>query len=353
MRVIVPGMNFLSKARVNMEKMTSYSRILPIQGQNNTTAESINEILPSEILTHILNHLPIVDFSKASLTCKLWSFIWKESKIVKEIRSVAKRLQENKIIFQPYLYIKNSKNLETQRDQLIKKERVYNVNKICSRMIWFNLTAAAYVLIFSDDEKISYMQNKIIEFNNFNYISSKNFLYFKFNLNNIKLTSLEPEIGLLTNFTELSICFNPGLKTLPPEIGKLRNLERFICHNNKLKLLPAEIGHLTQLINLDVSSNRLSFLPCEIGALKNLKRFDCSRNKLESIPSEISDLKQLQIIAKDNPLNGLNHAKLMKEERVEQQERGLKIRETAQEQLKKSETIPKNKKDKNKKCTIQ
>jgi GTPase SAR1 family protein len=78
------------------------------------------------------------------------------------------------------------------------------------------------------------------------------------------------------------------LKTLPAEIGKLKNLTALDLSNNQLTSLPAEIGELKNLTELYLSGNQLKTLPAEIVELKNLIRFDLYGNPLESPPLEIA-----------------------------------------------------------------
>ena len=52
-----------------------------------------------------------------------------------------------------------------------------------------------------------------------------------------------------------------GLTTLPPEIGKLTNLNSLVLSGNQLTALPAEIGNLTSLTGLYVGGNSLP--PCQ------------------------------------------------------------------------------------------
>ena len=48
-----------------------------------------------------------------------------------------------------------------------------------------------------------------------------------------------------------------GLTTLPPEIGYLTELTDLKLENNRLTELPPEIGDLTRLGRLDLNRNRL------------------------------------------------------------------------------------------------
>ncbi len=48
------------------------------------------------------------------------------------------------------------------------------------------------------------------------------------------------------------------LKTLPKEIGKLKNLKELNLWQNQLKALPKEIGYLKMLKRLNLRNNKLS-----------------------------------------------------------------------------------------------
>jgi small GTP-binding protein len=87
--------------------------------------------------------------------------------------------------------------------------------------------------------------------------------------------------------TELNLSGNQ-LKTLPAEIGELKNLTTLDLSGNQLERLPAEIGELKNLTTLDLSGNQLERLPAEIGELKNLTTLDLSENPLESPPLDIA-----------------------------------------------------------------
>jgi small GTP-binding protein len=107
-----------------------------------------------------------------------------------------------------------------------------------------------------------------------------------------QLTSLPAEIVDLKNLTELYLSWNQ-LTSLPAEIGELKNLTSLDLFNNQLTALPAEIGELKNLTKLDLSFNKLTKVPVEIGELKNLTKLYLSDNQLTSLPAEIVELKNL------------------------------------------------------------
>ncbi len=124
----------------------------------------------------------------------------------------------------------------------------------------------------------------------------------KLELQNNQLSSLPPELGQLTNLTDLYL-YNNQLSSLPPELGQLTNLEWLNLQNNQLSSLPVEISQLTNLEWLALPNNQLSSLPPELGQLTNLRKLYLNNNQLSSLPSELGNLKKLEWIAVNaNPL---------------------------------------------------
>ncbi|MFG6099602.1 COR domain-containing protein [Leptothoe sp. ISB3NOV94-8A] len=135
------------------------------------------------------------------------------------------------------------------------------------------------------------------------------------------LTELPPEIGKLTQLETLILAkevkddsfgkyFGNSLTKLPAEIGLLKNLKSLIIFGNwryahrsffpsdkpgnQLTQLPLEISQLKVLQNLDLRSNQLTQLPPEIGQLTSLQNLDLRSNQLTQLPPEIGQLTNLQ-----------------------------------------------------------
>jgi internalin A len=122
------------------------------------------------------------------------------------------------------------------------------------------------------------------------------------NLSNRGLTELPPEIGRLANLQRLYLG-NNQLTALPPEIGRLANLQALSLWGNLLTALPPEIGKLANLQILDLDGNQLKGLPPEIGHLANLQRLFFQSNQLTTLPPEIGHLKDLKTLdLRGNPL---------------------------------------------------
>jgi Leucine-rich repeat (LRR) protein len=110
-----------------------------------------------------------------------------------------------------------------------------------------------------------------------------------------KLKSLPREIGNLRQLTHLDLS-RSGLESLPKEIGKLTQLTHLhLEYCMDLESLPKETGKLTQLVHLDLSACvKLKSLPKEIGKLTQLTHLYLKNCwKLESLPKEIGKLTQL------------------------------------------------------------
>ncbi len=93
---------------------------------------------------------------------------------------------------------------------------------------------------------------------------------------------------------------NKDLTSIPPEIGKLKNLEIMHISNNYLQFLPDELGNCTRLVTLSAHNNFLSELPKTIGQLKKLQRLDLHNNQLTFLPKEITSLHSLRVLNVDD-----------------------------------------------------
>ncbi len=87
---------------------------------------------------------------------------------------------------------------------------------------------------------------------------------------------------------------NSFLKSLPPEIGNLRSLERFDLFACKISFLPVEVGRLENLKVLNLCFTKLNTLPAEIGNLKNLNTIDLGYIYNLFIPEEFTKLNNLK-----------------------------------------------------------
>lgn len=107
---------------------------------------------------------------------------------------------------------------------------------------------------------------------------------------------IPPELGRLSNLERLSLSKNKLSGSIPSELGDLTNLHWLYLHNNRLSgSIPSELGNLTNLVALNLSENQLSgSIPSELAKLIGLKWLILSENRLSgSIPSELGNLTNL------------------------------------------------------------
>lgn len=108
-----------------------------------------------------------------------------------------------------------------------------------------------------------------------------------------KIETLPPEIGKLRQLKELNV-FSNNLTSLPPEIAQLNQLKALDVGGNNLSTLPPEIFNLRQLEELDIGFNKFRTLPPEIGQLRQLKKLYVEENEFSSLPPEIFQLRYLK-----------------------------------------------------------
>lgn len=102
----------------------------------------------------------------------------------------------------------------------------------------------------------------------------------------------------LSQLKELYLDYKGGqFKSIPPEIGNLKNLEVLTITYNRIKKLPPEIGKLKKLKVLNLHTSLLTTLPVEIGELENLEYLNLELNEdLMDIPDSIFNLKKLKYL---------------------------------------------------------
>ncbi|HAS41546.1 MAG TPA: hypothetical protein DCS93_13780 [Microscillaceae bacterium] len=100
------------------------------------------------------------------------------------------------------------------------------------------------------------------------------------------------ESDYCSTVTELNL-EEKGLKSLPPELGQLHNLQELNLWNNHLASLPPELGQLQDLVVLDLGYNSLKNLPPELGQLQALESLNLGTNFMTSLLPEIGQLRGL------------------------------------------------------------
>jgi hypothetical protein len=100
---------------------------------------------------------------------------------------------------------------------------------------------------------------------------------------------IPPEIGRLNQLQTLSLEGNSLYGSLPPELGNCTQLQRLYLQGNYISgYIPSEFGDLVELETLDLSSNTLrGSIPQSLDKLTKLSSFNVSMNFLTgAIPSD-------------------------------------------------------------------
>jgi Leucine-rich repeat (LRR) protein len=86
------------------------------------------------------------------------------------------------------------------------------------------------------------------------------------------------------------------INVLPPEIGRLQNLEALDVSYTEVSGLPKEVMELWRLKTLDLSNTQVGELLREIEGLRNLKALGISSTQVGELPREIGELQHLETL---------------------------------------------------------
>jgi hypothetical protein len=108
------------------------------------------------------------------------------------------------------------------------------------------------------------------------------------------LKSIPPEINQLSNLEVLDLS-RGQLNNISPELSQLSHLKILDLSHNQLKQVPPELGTLSSLEHLKLNNNQLSgAIPPELGNLSNLRGLYLAHNQFSgSLPLELSNLSRL------------------------------------------------------------
>ena len=118
-----------------------------------------------------------------------------------------------------------------------------------------------------------------------------------------QLSDLPDELWQLKKLALLDISSNP-LRTIPKGIVNLANsLTELHAWEIKMTNLPPEIGKLVNLQVLGLVGNKLTELPDEIGNLSNLRDLDLTINDIVTLPASFINLRNSleELSLEDNP----------------------------------------------------
>lgn len=97
----------------------------------------------------------------------------------------------------------------------------------------------------------------------------------------------------LKNLKELSLN-TTGLRFIPRQLEKLKNLEILYVFGNKINKIPAELSNCKKLKELHFSINNISEIPKFIFELQNIEVLDIAHNPIKILPKEIGQLEKLK-----------------------------------------------------------
>lgn len=118
----------------------------------------------------------------------------------------------------------------------------------------------------------------------------------RLDLSKQKLSRIPSEVFTsFPNMYELVLSKNK-LKTLPDELGNLRNLRILKLDRNKFESLPETIGRLEKLEVLDVNRSDLYYLPESIGNCHSLERIIAWDTNLITLPNSLKKCHSLGYI---------------------------------------------------------
>ena len=108
--------------------------------------------------------------------------------------------------------------------------------------------------------------------------------------------TIPPELGRLSQLQELHLFNNELTGPIPPELGQLSRLQYLRLYNNQLTgPIPPELGQLSRLWWLHLDHNQLMGpIPAELGQLLQLGQLGLEHNQLTGpIPAELGQLSRL------------------------------------------------------------
>ena len=110
-----------------------------------------------------------------------------------------------------------------------------------------------------------------------------------------KLKTIPPEIFQLPNLQYLDLSKNK-IRELPDEIGQLKNLQYLLLSKNELQEINPKIGNLKNLFYFEANNNELTALPIDIGKLEKLEHLDLWSNEIGRFPDEMRNMKNLKVM---------------------------------------------------------
>ncbi len=150
-------------------------------------------------------------------------------------------------------------------------------------------------------------------------------------VSNNRLEQLEhAELSRLQGLISLKLA-NNRLISLPPYFGDFKTMRTLNLSSNFLDSFPKFLCDLEALVDIDMSFNAIANLPDEIGKLKNLERFVITNNRLTgSLPDSFKELVNLkEVDIRYNTLSSIDVvARLPRVEQISADHNSVSVCET-------------------------
>ena len=125
---------------------------------------------------------------------------------------------------------------------------------------------------------------------------------YKLNLRGKNIKSIPPEIGKLKNLEVLNFS-GSGVRFISKEIEQCKKLKSIIGNSSNLREIPSTLGNLKNLRVLKLDYCKLKHIPKEIGNIESLWDLSIGHNNISTIPNEFTKLKNLTSLdISNNPL---------------------------------------------------
>ena len=122
----------------------------------------------------------------------------------------------------------------------------------------------------------------------------------KLKLERTSITELPDILFELSKVKELLIINNKGLKQIPENVSRLKNLEYLYLHSNDLSSIPKTIFRLENLKVLHLANNKIEEIPAELTALPGLRILNLKGNRIKKIPEDLFEMEKLEEVDLSN-----------------------------------------------------
>ena len=192
--------------------------------------------------------------------------------------------------------IKHSKE-KTERKQIsgsrFTKEKNINYLELDSTDLKISYYLHKYLILIAKDHwKDSISTQNLNEVFSISKALENPESVYKLNLRGKRVKSIPPEIGKLKNL-EVLVISGSTVKSISKEIENCKKLKSIIANASRLTELPSSLGNLKNLRTLKVDYCNLKSIPKEIGNIESLWELSIGHNKIEKLPNELTKLKNL------------------------------------------------------------